>query len=190
LLAGWGCSHAPSRESAPAIDAQAAGAAAIDQYDANHDGAISGTELDKCPALKSALKHYDTNGDGKVTAATIADRIGLWQKSKAAVVTAGVVIRLDGRPLSGANVTLEPEKFLGANVQQAKGTTNSEGVASLDIDGKRGANFGLYRVLVSKTEAGKDTIPARYNANTELGLEISPDMFMTPGLPAFDLKSR
>ncbi len=178
------------RDAPPSIDAKAAGAAAIAEYDTNHDGAISGAELDKSPALKAALKHYDTAGDGKVTADTISSRIGEWQKSKAAVVNVGVVIRLDGQPLRGASVILEPEKFLGPSVREAKGTTNAQGVASMSIAGKHGASFGLYRVLVSQTDGGKESIPARYNTNTELGLEVAPDMFVNPGLPGFDLKSR
>ncbi len=69
-----GCSAAPSRELPPAIGPSDAGQAAIDQYDANHDGVISGAELEKCPALAAAISRYDTSGDHKVTAANIAAR--------------------------------------------------------------------------------------------------------------------
>jgi hypothetical protein len=83
-----------------------------------------------------------------------------------------------------------PEKFLGPNVKAAKGTTNKQGVASMNVEGKKGAGFGLYRVEVSLLANGQESLPAKYNKNTELGLEISPDMFSHPGLPVFELKSR
>jgi hypothetical protein len=191
LIADSGCSSkTPDRMEQGGVDAKAAGAAAIAEYDTNHDGAISGAELDKSPGLKAALKSFDNAGDGKVTADTIAGRIGLWQQSKAALVNVGVVIMLDGQPLPNAAVTMVPEKFLGPNVSQAKGTTNTQGVAAMNVDGKKGAGFGLYRVEVSLLANGQEALPAKYNKNTELGLEVSPDMFAHPGLPVFDLKSR
>src|SRR5207244_6768910 len=82
-----GCSHTPDRIAAPAFDAAAAGKKAIELYDTNHDGVISGKELDNCPAIKSAIKRYDMGGDGKVTADNIAARINKWIESKTGVMT-------------------------------------------------------------------------------------------------------
>ena len=50
-----GCSGEPAPVAMPQIDAQAAGQAAITQYDADGDGKISGKELDRVPSLQYAL---------------------------------------------------------------------------------------------------------------------------------------
>jgi hypothetical protein len=192
LLVVSGCGGGgPPRESPPAISPSAAGAAALEEYDANHDGVISGAELDKCPGLKSALSRYDTAGDKKVTAANIAARIEKWQSNKTALATLSVALTLDGQKLVDASVTAEPEKFLGPEVQPATGTTDAYDNARLKINGKVGAHYGLYKIRVSKVEGGKETIPAIYNVNTQLGLEFAPD---APELKStgfvFHLKSR
>ena len=49
------CSFGPARVKQPGIDASAAGSAAIETYDKNGDGIISGDELEKAPALKAGL---------------------------------------------------------------------------------------------------------------------------------------
>jgi hypothetical protein len=58
----------------PKIDPDRAGADAIAKYDANHDGCLSGAELDKCPALKQAMDRIDTEKDGKITAGSARGR--------------------------------------------------------------------------------------------------------------------
>jgi hypothetical protein len=192
LVVFCGCGGGgPARETAPWISPSSAGAAAIAEYDTNHDGVISGAELDKCPALTSALARYDTNGDKKVTAAHIAARIEKWQESKTALATLSVAFTLDGQKLVDANVTAEPEQFLGPDAQPAIGTTDANGNARLKVSGKVGAHFGLYKVRVSKLEGGKETIPAKYNVDTQLGLEFAPDApeLNSTGF-AFHLKSR
>ena len=49
-----------------------------------------------------------------------------------------------------------------------------------------GVQLGIYRVKVSKQEAGAETIAAQFNAETEIGYEVSaePDA----GSAHFDLK--
>ncbi|HKD38589.1 MAG TPA: hypothetical protein VKB78_17375 [Pirellulales bacterium] len=190
VLCGCGGGR-PAREAPPSISPSAAGAEALAEFDTNHDGVISGAELDKCPALKSALKRYDTNGDKKVTAANIAARIEKWQSTGTALATLSAAITLDGQPLVDASVTAEPEKFLGPEIQSATGKTDAYGNARLKVSGKPGAHYGLYKIQVSKMEGGKETIPATYNVNTQLGLEFAPD---APELKSagyvFHLKSR
>src|SRR5580658_6978693 len=112
FLGGCG-SGGQARVVPTAIDPAAAGKAAIQAYDTDGDGSISGAELDKCPALKSALSRFDTNGDGKVTADTIAARIEKWQITKVAIMPLlPLAVELDGKPLEGALVTCDPEPFL------------------------------------------------------------------------------
>src|SRR6266700_5830089 len=119
-----GCSHQPPREDPPAIDPAAASQAAIELYDSNHDGALSGAELNQCPGIKSALSNYDA-GSGKVTAESIAARIRQWQESKIGTMGLNVIVTLDGQELDGATVTLDPEKFLGPNLAKASGVSSA-----------------------------------------------------------------
>jgi hypothetical protein len=168
----------------PGIDAWAAGEEAIELCDANGDGTASGEELNKAPSLKSALKRLDTNGDGGASAEEIAARIGKWQEIGIGLMSFGCNVTLDGRPLSDAVVTFEPETFLGDEIKAASGTTNRYGGASATIakedrpDAKYppGMHLGFYKVKISKRVSGKETIPAKYNEATVLGQEVSPDV--------------
>lgn len=186
---------APRRVYPPAIDANEAGKKAVAQYDLDGDGAVGGKELDKAPALKAAIKNLDRNHDGKVTAEEVAARVKAWQRSRVGLISMACYVTLDGKPLAGATVTYEPETFLGANIKPASGTTDQSGVANLSIpiqpDEPGGVACGLYRVQVSKQAGGKDLIPARYNAQTTLGLEVAIDAEgMQEGMFRFVLSSK
>jgi hypothetical protein len=178
LIALAGCPSSPSRLSAPTIAGDAA-AAAIKKCDANGDGAIGGDELNKAPSIKAAVKRIDANNDGKVTADEIDERIAVWKKSGIAITRAVAWVRQGGRPLADVDVTFIPEDFLGPNLKPVVSKTDTSGAAYLQISGKpeeRGIALGFYRVELSKKGAdGKDTIPARYNSETTLGAEITPD---------------
>jgi hypothetical protein len=182
-LAVAGCSRGPARTLPPEIDADAAAQQAIAMYDTNGDGSISGKELDKCPGIKDALEHYDIKHDGKITPAAIAARIREWQESKLGTTAPKVRVLLDGQPLEGATVTFEPEPFLGPHVATASGQSTNNGSVLLTIaadpqnpqsERKSGAQCGLYKVRISKQVGGRETLPARFNSNTELGIEIAP----------------
>ena len=92
-------------------------------------------------------------------------------------------VMLDGKPLSGAVVEFVPEPFLGDQVKPASGTVNQFGdVAPTVSDADKpdpklpgGVHFGLFTVKISKPSGAKETVPARYNANSTLGLEVSYD---------------
>jgi hypothetical protein len=58
-----GCPQSPTRISPPSIDALAAGTKAIEMHDTDKNGAVSGAELDKCPAW---MRQFSRNpcGDG------------------------------------------------------------------------------------------------------------------------------
>lgn len=189
LLFAGGCGHAVPRLEPPPIDATHAGREAIAEYDTNDDGAISGDELDRCPALKAALKKFD-HGTGKITAADISERIEKWQQGRVCMSPMAVQLTLDGKPLDGATVTAEPERFLGPGVPPASGVSNAQGTAWLQVaPNKPGLFYGLYKLRVSKTVDGHETIPARYDAHTELGFEKAPDTPTLGGLK-FALKSK
>lgn len=173
-----GCSQTPPPLRAPTIPDDA-GEQAVGQYDQDGDGAVGGAELDAVPSLKSALKRADQDGDDKLTAAEIKGRVEVWRKSQIGVWPVLVTVQQNGQPLPEALVTLEPESFLGEAVKTASGTTNSRGTAvvriSTDPD-ERGVHLGFYRIKVSRPAGdGRETIPARYNAETALGAEVASD---------------
>lgn len=192
------CSRGPARVGQPSISPSGAGSAALAEYDKNGDGVISGDELNAAPALKAALPRLDTNNDGGVSADEIAERVNAWIKMQSGMTSVRMHFTLDGQPLGGATVTLEPEPFLGDQVKTAIGTTSQFGDVSPSIKPEDrpdptlpgGAHFGLYKVRVSKLVNGKETIPARYNTQTTLGQEVSYD---DPGMKSnnivFALKS-
>lgn len=192
------CSRGPSRVAQPTISPSGAGSAAIAEYDKNGDGIISGDELNAAPALKAALPRLDSNNDGGVSADEVAGRVSAWIKMQSGMTSVRMHFTLDGQPLAGATVVLEPEAFLGDQVKTAVGTTNQFGDVSPSIKPEDrpdptlpgGAHFGLYKVRVSKMVNGKETIPARFNTQTTLGQEVSYD---DPGMKnnniVFALKS-
>jgi hypothetical protein len=54
-----------------------------------------------------------------------------------------------------------------------------------------GVHFGLYKVRISKLSNGQETLPARYNTETELGQEVSyDDPSMANNSMGFMLKSK
>jgi hypothetical protein len=165
----------------------------MEQYDTNGDGKVAGEELEKAPSLKAALKRLDTDGDGGVSASEVAARVNVWRAMDTALTGAPGKVTLDGQPLAGATVTLEPEAFLGDEIKAAVGTTNYAGLVSPSIPKEQrpnptwpgGANYGLYKVRISKLLNGKETIPARYNTETVLGQEISDD---DPGIRSMNIQ--
>ncbi|HEX4412109.1 MAG TPA: hypothetical protein VH107_00680 [Lacipirellulaceae bacterium] len=195
---GAGCNSA-RMVLGPAINPTQAGKQALEMYDKNGDGLISGSELDASPALKEALPRLDTNGDKGVSADEIAARVNAWKDEHVGLASIRCHVTLDGEPLPGAVVTFEPESFLGAEIKTASGTTNPFGDAAPVIPKEQrpdpklpgGIHLGLYKVRISKVVNGKDIIPTQYNTETTLGQEVANDdpavkhMNMT-----FALKSR
>jgi len=192
------CSRGLGRVTQPYIDASGAGKRAIEQYDKNGDGVISGDELIQAPALQEALPRLDTNGDKGVSADEIAARVNAWKAMKTGLASVRCQVTLDGRPLADAEVVFEPEPFLGDYVKRASSTTNSLGDVAPTVSKEDrpnptlpgGVHFGLYKVRVSKVVNGKETIPARYNTETILGQEVSyDDPALISNNMAFALKS-
>jgi hypothetical protein len=198
LVAVGGCwSKTPPRVNAPSIDAAAAGEEAIKMYDTNHDGKISGAELDKSPAIKAAIAQIDPAGKGEVTAEMITARIKKWQDSRLGRMSLGCRVTRNGSPLAGATVTFVPEKFLGPNVKPAIGKTDVNGMAMLSVAPTNtapgapreppGVAPGLYRVVV--TSPGVN-IPPKYSTEDAaiLGQEVAMDAKGIQEGLKFDLK--
>jgi hypothetical protein len=186
-----GCPSGPSRVKPPSISASDAGAKAIEMFDTNKDGKISGAEFDKAPSLKFNLARLDTNGDGAVSAEEITNRIKFWQdKLKIGKTSVRCSVTHGGQPLVGADVKFVPEKFLGENMKTATGKTDESGMCRLvvpdDSDSQYpGIPLGYYRVEITK--AG-ESIPAKYNKDTTLGVECSSDNQSLMRGVRFDLK--
>ena len=192
-LTASGCSRGPAAVRQPAIDAAAAGRDALARYDTDGNGVIAGAELDAAPPLKVALVRLDTDKDGGVSAAEVTERVRAWKEMRTGLASVRCHVTLDGKPLAGARLVLEPEPFLGTYVRPASGETNpfgdvSPSVAAEDLPDPSlpgGVHFGLYRVQISKQIDGRETLPARYNSETILGQEISYD---DPGMAANDIR--
>jgi hypothetical protein len=176
LFAAAGCSRTPAGPAKPKVDAADAARAAMAKYDANGDGKLDAKELKKCPGLLDALKQTDANGDKTLDEAEIAARIEKLFAGGAAIIDAMTQVTLNGKPLEGATVTYEPEEFLGSAIKPGSGTTDAHGQAvPAGADPKfPGLNPGIYRVKISKEVGGKESIPKRYNVESELGKEIAP----------------
>jgi len=171
-----GCSRGGTE--LPQVNPRDAGAEALAAYDTNKDGALDAKELEQCPALRGSLKRIDKNNDGRLSSDEIVERC-IFLREAGGGMSVAVNVTLDRRALSGATVTLVPEKFMGATFKPLSVVTDESGAGFLKAEGAGHleAPCGFYRVEVSKKNAqGQETIPAKYNAKTVLGYEVSPDV--------------
>ena len=175
LLGVSGCTGRSLHVALPDLDPGKVAASALDTLDQNGDGAIAGEELEHCPSLKNSLGSIDKNGDRRLTADEIEARLRKYLDDQIGVQSLTCFVSLDGRPLVGAEIVLQPESFLENAIQPALGTTAQDGAAvMMTADGKLpGVQPGFYRVRISKVIGGKEQIPARYNTESELGHEVS-----------------
>lgn len=171
-----GCFGEP-RLQPPRVDVKAAGAAVLSEFDSSGDGAVAGPELDHAPSLKNTQSLVDSDKDGKLTADEIAARLALYHQSQTAMMSLNAQVSLNGKPLADATVSLVPEKFMGDAFKTATGKTDSTGLCSFSMSEQEpGTHVGFFRIAVSKKNAaGEETVPARYNSQTQLGGIIAPD---------------
>jgi len=161
----------------PSYSPDQAAKQALGEYDKNGDGYLDAKELERCPPLKKSLEYLDANGDGRLSGEEIAARLRMYAQSGVALKTTRCQVYLDGKPLPGATITYLPEKFMGSSIRPASGVSDAGGSTILSMEGEKlpGVQPGFYRVQVSKKNAkGEETIPARYNQDTILGEEVSP----------------
>jgi hypothetical protein len=177
LLAG--CSRGPGAIRPPDIDAEDAAQAAIELHDGDGDGQLSKEELSKSPALQSVAAQYDTGHDGALSADEIGAGIDTWKRTGVGVRFVPFAVQWNGRPLAGATVRLVPAPFLGDIIKPATGETNQGGGGRLDMPAedrpKNAPNIplmhpGLYQVEITHPSV---KIPAKYNTETTLGIEIT-----------------
>ena len=161
----------------PALDPQASADAAFAEYDANQDGFIDEKEVEESPGLKAAFPRADKDEDKKISPEELADRIRYYKQAGVTVISGAVRIKFRGQPLEEAEITFEPESFLGDAFQTCSATTDYDGMASVNGSNAEfpGLYLGFYRVRISKEVNGKELIPKKYNVNSKMGYEACDD---------------
>ncbi len=172
----------------------------MELYDTDGDGFVAGEELENAPGLKAAMATLDTDGDGKVSKAEVAARVQVWIDSGVGVTGCRCVVKMDGKPLGRAIVTFTPDPFLEGVIQEGSGETALTGEAILSIPKEKrpsadfppGVRAGIYLVRISKASGGQETVAAKYNEETVLGIQVAKDDPQTgSSRPAvFEVESR
>lgn len=180
ILAG-GCSGGPDRIKPPQIDTSAAAVQAMQLYDSNHDGKLSKEELAKCPGVLLHFESYDTNHDKAVDQEELQSHLAHLLRNGTGATQLACNIVYQGQPLSGAKVVLEPESYLGTDIQAAEGVTSNYGAAEVGMPADKAPaalknmkliQYGTFKVRVTHPTIN---IPAKYNTDTTLGYETIPN---------------
>lgn len=185
-----GCQSSLDR---PEFDPQWSADKAIEQCDKNGDGQIDSTETDAAPGLKYVFALWDTSRDKMISKQEIVDRIAGYRDSGSSIVPVSFTVTYQKKPLANAEVTFEPEPFMGEAFKPISATTDSSGYVSLDRPSDEeneypGIYLGLYRVRISKQEGAKELIPAKYNSETTLGYDSGAKGRSARANPSFHLK--
>lgn len=178
VLCIQGCSGRPGRIATPRVDAEDASQQALELYDKDSDGILNPEELKASPPLVNALPAYDSDHDGSLSEEELVTGMQSWQQRGIGVTALPFTVRMDGRPLQGAEVTLTPAPFLDDAIQSATGVSDENGAGSLSMAMEnRPSNVpqhlpvvqpGLYLVEITHPTI---QIPSVYNTATTLGLE-------------------
>lgn len=180
VLTACGESVHSLRVDVPRFKPKTAGVKALELYDTDGDEFLSGQELASCPGIKRHLDLFDSNADQKVSAEEIACRVQQWVDQRGGLMPLRCVVNYKGRPLFGARLEFEPEPFLGDVLKPAQGQVDDSGTAEISLSiADKPANFqdrsvvqpGLYKVHITHADV---KLPAKYNVETELGCEVSP----------------
>jgi hypothetical protein len=177
LMTAVGCTNGPKRVEVPDFDPDQIAVTAIELNDKDGDGALSATELEEVKSLKSAMKRLDVDQDGSLTSDEIAARIRAYQEYRSGLAQVDCKVVRGGKPVAGAMVTYEPEKFMGDSLVAAQGTTDGSGGAVISVADEHlpspaydGARPGFYRVRVTLAD-GTEV------ANLDAGAECAGDVF-------------
>ena len=191
-LALWLASGCGPRPGSPQpLDPAAIASAAVAALDRNQSGAIEVAEMTH--PLRSGAAKIDADGDGALTAEELTQRLARYGEFPVECLPLGCIVQLDGRPLAEGQVRLVPEAYFGASRRMVLGRTDPNGMADFKVEGERGFGVpqGMYRIEVSKTDSnGRETLPARYNTDSQLGQEIAFDRREIEGSLRLELKSR
>lgn len=170
-----GCLSTPPAPPMPSYDPAGSAAKAFELYDANKDGKLDSKELAKCASLAFALVELDVNNDKAIDLAELTGRLQTYVDVGVARKLFMAQVVLDDAPLPEAEVRLIPEDFMLGAVTEGVGTSDPLGMVAISAQGvdPPGVGVGFYRVQVSKKDAsGKETVPAKFNTDTTLGIEV------------------
>ncbi|MCA9102259.1 MAG: hypothetical protein KDA63_13950 [Planctomycetales bacterium] len=176
LLSLTGCPKLQGERANAALpDPHDTAEAAIAEYDTNADGTLSQEEYSKSPGLLVASKRMDADGNGQISQDEIVEYLEMYEEAGLTLKSMTVYVTMDGAPLEGATVTLVPDSIQGEGTKPATGVTDASGRCDPMAEGVGypAVQIGVYRVTVSQKDGGTETIPAKYNAETELGVEVS-----------------
>ena len=179
-----GCGRTgPAPLTAPALDPAAVADAAL-----GGGGPQGKAELKRVPALAFALDLLDKDGDKKLSREELIGWLTEVRDSKVAITSLSVEVKHRGRPVKNATVRFIPESFM-TEVKEAGGTTDDTGMAMVSIPGSEypGVNCGLYRVAISGQGNNGKALPAKYNAETTLGVAVG-GMLPENGMVTFVLE--
>ena len=174
-----GCTSRPNRIEVPSFDPDEVAARALAQLDSNSDGSLSREEIAPAKSFESSMSRLDKDGDGKLSAEEIAARIEHYIAFRAGLVPVYATLSQRGRPLVGATVTYEPEKFMGDSIVPATGVTDSRGAAVVSVAAEHlpsprhsGARPGFYMIRVTMPDGTQAT-------KLDAGVECAGDLMNT-----------
>ena len=193
-----GCSNTPPAVKMPPLDPDAIASKALEEYDSDGNGELSKAELDGCPGIRDSIELYDTDGNNAVSGDEIKARAEKWIADKGALLSFVCSVTLKGRALVGATVKLVPEDFMGGAISPAEGVVEQTGSAIIAVaeealdpaqQGRRikAVNVGVYKVEITHPNP-KVKVPAKYNTETTLGIEIAGDNLKAMQETHFKLK--
>lgn len=181
VVASVGCTGRPARVPMADIDYEASARAALTTYDADGDGSLGRAELAACPALVTAFDRIDTDADTRLGEAEIAGYLRRLQESGVAMVSWTLRIMVDGKPIEGAHVSLEPAEFLHPGMLPAEGVTDRQGLVTLAVAEEhrpaphaRVLHCGLYNARVSPDGDRSDSANGAAERGA-FGVEVRPE---------------
>lgn len=187
-VAAGGCSGRPARLTPPSISPAGIAAALLEPADTDADGVLAGDELLQTPVLASLLSQFDADGDGRLAKAELETWLQAVRDSRVAVTSFTAIVRHRGKPVTGATLTIDPLPPFKDAIQAAEGQTDDRGRTSPAIPGAAypGVNCGIYAVRIEGTGSNGEPLPAKYNADTTLGLAVGAGL-PPDGAVVFDL---
>lgn len=157
-------------------------------YDTNRDGSLDASELNSCPSLKTLLKSMNKGANGKISREELQQRIQDMHVATIRTPAVSCAVTMNGLPLPDAEITLTMESFHGSAAETVNGKTDANGRA--ELTGNGGILNGFYRVSISRPVDGVESIPARFNSASTVGVEVSPHSYGRGGTLSIDVAGR